>query len=210
MKLSIIIPTYNVVEYIDECLQSLLPQLTDECELIIVDDCSTDGTKEKIFGYLTHEMASKYFQYKDGEKNFKFYMHETNKGVSAARNVGLKVATGEHIAFIDGDDLVSNNYIKQIFEAIKKEKDAYKLSWERFNLEPDTFFSKHLPEWNCSIWCIIWKRNKIEHMFDETLKIAEDKKFREENIQEDWTWGYIDEPIYKYRGGRLGSLSNEN
>ena len=47
-------------------------------------------------------------------------------------------------------------------------------------------------------------------MFDETLKIAEDKKFREENIQEDWTWGYIDEPIYKYRGGRLGSLSNEN
>ena len=210
MKLSIIIPTYNVNDYIDECLQSLLPQLTDECELIIVDDCSTDGTKEKIFGYLTQEMASKYFQYKDAEKNFKFYMHEQNKGVSAARNVGLKAATGEYIAFIDGDDLVSEDYIKTIIETIKTKKDHYKLSWERFNLEPNTFFAKHLPEWNCSIWCIIWKKSKIEHMFDEAMKIAEDKKFREENIQKNWSCGYIDNPIYKYRGGRAGSLSNEN
>ena len=210
MKLSIIIPTYNVVEYIDECLQSLLPQLTDECELIIVDDCSTDGTKEKIFGYLTQEMTSKYFQYKDGEKNFKFYMHETNKGVSAARNVGLKVATGEYVAFIDGDDLVKEDYTKHIFEAIKKKKDYYFISWERFNLEPNTFFAKHLPEWNCSIWCILWKREKIKQMFDETLKIAEDKKFREDNITTNMTKGYIDMPIYKYRGGRPGSLSNEN
>ena len=76
MKLSIIIPTYNVKDYIDECLESLLPQLTDECELIIVDDCSTDGTKEKIFGYLTHEMTSKYFQYKVEKKRHSFSNYE--------------------------------------------------------------------------------------------------------------------------------------
>ena len=113
MKLSIIIPTYNVEKYIDECLTSLLPQLTDECELIIIDDASTDETKSKIFGYLTQEMASKYFQYKEAEDYFKFYMNEENKGVSACRNIGLKASKGQYIAFIDSDDIVKKDYIKK-------------------------------------------------------------------------------------------------
>lgn len=208
MKLSIIIPTYNVEEYIDECLQSLLPQLNDECELIIVDDKSTDQTVAKVLSYMTQEMASKYFQYKDAEKYFQFYMQQENKGVSAARNIGLKKAVGEYVAFIDGDDLVSEDYIKQIFEAIKSKKDYYFMSWERFHLEPSTFFAKHLPDWNCSVWCILWKRKKIKHLFDETMKACEDKQFRIDNIHQGWKKGYIDIPIYKYRGGRVGSLCN--
>lgn len=209
MKLSIIMPTYNVKDYLDECLQSLLPQLTDECELIIIDDCSTDGTREKIFGYLTQEMVSKYFQFKNPENNFKFYMHEQNKGVSAARNVGLKVATGEYVAFIDSDDYVKPEYIKEILEALKKKKTIYKLSWLGIGaMHNTTYLAKHLPDWNKSIWCRIFKRDIIKHLFDESLKTAEDAKFLADNIDNKYSVGYIDIPIYVYRSGREGSLCN--
>lgn len=209
MKLSIIIPTYNIKDYIDECLGSLLPQLTDECELIIVDDCSTDGTKEKIFGYLTQEMVSKYFQYKDGEKNFKFYMHEINKGVSAARNTGLKVATGEYIAFIDGDDYVKPEYIKEILEALKKNKKYYKLSWLGIGeMHNTTYLAKHLPDWNKSVWCRVFKKDIIKKLFNEKKRDAEDADFLTDNIDDRYSVGYIDIPIYVYRSGRPGSLCN--
>jgi glycosyltransferase involved in cell wall biosynthesis len=210
MKLSIIIPTYNVEEYIDECLGSLLPQLNEECELIIIDDKSTDQTIAKVMSHLTKEMTSKYFQFKNAEKNFKFYMQKENKGVSAARNVGLKVATGEYITFIDGDDLVSENYISEIFKAIESKKDYYETSWESFGQVSTTYLAGKLPHWNCSIWKIIWNRNIIKHEFDETLKRAEDKKFIEDNINDKLSKGLILAPIYKYRSGRAGSLSNEN
>jgi glycosyltransferase involved in cell wall biosynthesis len=209
MKLSIIIPTYNIENYIGECLDSLLPQLTDDCELIVIDDKSTDQTNAKTLELFTREIASKLMQHKNPDDYFKFYMQQENKGVSAARNLGLKVATGDYIAFIDGDDLVSSDYIQRIFEAIKSNKDYYLVSWERFNLEPNTFLAKHLPHWNCSVWSRLFKKDIIKHNFDETLKRAEDKKFLEDNINDELTVGYIDIPIYKYRAGRVGSLCNE-
>lgn len=209
MKLSIIIPTYNVEDYIDECLNSLLPQLTDECELIIIDDKSTDQTLAKIMGYLTQEMASKYFQYKEGEEYFKFYMNQENKGVSACRNVGLKVATGDYIAFIDSDDIVNEGYIKTILQNIKSGKDIYKMSWESFGNLKTTYFAKKLPEWNCAVWNTIWKKKKIKHNFDETLRKCEDLKFVNQNVNKKLKVGYIDDVLYKYRSGREGSLTNE-
>jgi glycosyltransferase involved in cell wall biosynthesis len=201
MKLSIILPTWNVGEYIEECLDSILPQLTDECELIIVDDHSTDNTVPKIIEKIG-------FGWED-ENKYKFYINMENKGVSKSRNIGIDVASGEYIAFLDGDDLLLPNYVKNVLEAIKKKKDYYKASWERFNIQPGVFFAKHLPDWNCAVWTTIIRKDKIKFMFDEKLRKCEDKKFLEENITNDMSCGYIDEPIYKYRGGRIGSLSNE-
>ena len=200
-KISIILPTWNVGEYIEECLDSVLPQLTDECELIIVDDHSTDATVPKIIEKIG-------FDWEDEDK-YKFYINMENKGVSEARNVGLKVASGDYIAFLDGDDLLLPNYVKNALEAIKKQKDYYKVSWVRFNIEPNTFFAKHLPDWNWAVWCRIIRKDKIKFMFDESLRKYEDAKFLQQNITNDMSCGYIDEPIYKYRGGRVGSLSNE-
>jgi glycosyltransferase involved in cell wall biosynthesis len=201
MKLSIIIPTYNVEEYIDECLRSLLPQLNDECELIIIDDFSQDQTVPKIIENLNYRFEE--------EENFKFYINTQNKGVSATRNVGLKVATGEYVAFVDGDDLVEPDYIKEIFKAMEKKKDYYQISWNSFGLVVTTYLAKHLPDWNCTIWARLWKRDIIKHEFDETLKKAEDKKFLADNITPELKMGYINQPIYRYRSGRAGSLSNE-
>lgn len=201
MKLSIIIPTYNVEEYIEECLKSILPQLTDECQLIIIDDHSTDNTVPKIIEMINYNF--------EDENKYKFYINIKNEGVSASRNKGLNIADGEYIAFLDSDDMVKPNYIKNILESIKSKKDYYKVSWERFNIEPNTFFAKHLPDWNCAVWSRLFKKETIKFNFDETMKKYEDAKFLQQNITDNMSCGYIDEPIYKYRGGRIGSLSNE-
>lgn len=200
MKLSIIIPTYNIEDYIEECLDSIIHQLTDECQLIIIDDHSTDNTVPKIIEKINYNF--------EDEERYKLYINLKNEGVSSSRNKGIDIAKGEYIAFIDGDDIIEPNYIKNALEAIKKGKDYYKLSWIMFGLENGTYLAKHLPDWNCSVWSRIFKKNIIRHKFDIEMKIAEDKKFLQENITDDLKVGYIDEPIYKYRSGRIGGLTN--
>lgn len=90
--ISVIIPTYNRANLIDQAIQSVLNQTYQNFEVIIVDDGSTDYTKEVI----------RKFQERD--KRVKYIRHEKNRGGSAARNTGIKAAKGEYIAFLDSDD----------------------------------------------------------------------------------------------------------
>ena len=196
MKLSIIIPCWNVEDYIEECLTSLLPQLTKQCELILVDDCSTDNTKAK---------ASELIK---GYNNAYIVKAAENGGVSNARNLGIGLSEGEYLAFIDSDDIVCDTYIEEILKAISSNKDVYLLSWIMFGKEEATYYAKSLPDWNCSVWSRIFKRSILEHYFDKELQVAEDHKFLKDNIKDTHSIGYIDTPIYKYRSGRVGSLCN--
>lgn len=91
--LSIIVPTYNVKPYIEECIHSLLNQSYTDCEIIIVDDGSTDGSAQ-----LCDKIQSVDSRIR--------VVHQKNGGLSAARNTGLRIARGEYIGFIDSDDLV--------------------------------------------------------------------------------------------------------
>jgi len=91
-KVSVIIPTYNRAELLPRAIQSVLNQTFQDFEIIVVDDSSTDNTEEVI----------KEFQEQD--KRIKYIKHDKNKGGSAARNTGIKVAQGEYIAFQDSDD----------------------------------------------------------------------------------------------------------
>ncbi len=104
--LTIIIPVYNASKYLERCLKSIAYQLNDQSEVIIIDDGSTDNSKDVYNDYCT-----KYRQIKS------FY--EENKGVGAARNLGIKKSSGKYITFVDADDFVSSNYIEKIFETIK-------------------------------------------------------------------------------------------
>ncbi|MBE9529344.1 MAG: glycosyltransferase family 2 protein [Proteobacteria bacterium] len=90
---SVIIPTYNRSSYVIEAIESVLAQTYKNIEIVIIDDGSTDDTRERLKPYLN--------QYKDRIK----YIYTENGGPARARNIGMKAATGEYIAFLDSDDL---------------------------------------------------------------------------------------------------------
>ena len=94
MKVSIIIPVYNVDSYIETCLQSVFNQTYQNIEVIIVDDCGTDHSME-----IVEKVVSTY----KGTFSIKILHHNLNSGLSAARNTGIKNATGEYIYFLDSD-----------------------------------------------------------------------------------------------------------
>ena len=89
---SVIIPTYNRAYLIDRAIQSVLNQSYQDFEMIIVDDGSTDDTKEVVT------------EFQEQDKRIRYIRHEKNKGGSAARNTGIKSAEGDYVAFLDDDD----------------------------------------------------------------------------------------------------------
>ena len=91
MRLSVIIPVYNVKPYLERCVQSVLRQTFKDMEIILVDDGSTDGS-----GELADELATLDFRIR--------IIHQENHGLSVARNMGLQAASGEYVVFLDSDD----------------------------------------------------------------------------------------------------------
>ena len=106
-KISIIIPIYNVVPYLTECLESVVLQTFKDYECIMVDDGSTDGGEK-----ICDEYASRYEAFK--------VIHQSNAGLSAARNAGIKKAAGEYIYFLDGDDMIHPLTLETLYEPVKK------------------------------------------------------------------------------------------
>lgn len=95
MKVSIIIPVYNVSDYVERCISSVMAQTYADLECIIVDDCTPDDSIEKC-----ERMIAQY----NGPVEFKILHHEHNRGLSAARNTGTNAARGEYIYYLDSDD----------------------------------------------------------------------------------------------------------
>lgn len=114
MKVTIVVPVYNVEQYIEDCLVSIATQAyIGEIECIIVDDCTPDGSCNVIERFIE--------EYK-GNIEFKLLHHERNRGLSAARNTGIDAATGEYIYFLDSDDEITPDCIGHLAEPLKKKK----------------------------------------------------------------------------------------
>jgi len=199
MKLSIVLTTYNLEQYIAECLNSIMPQMTDDCELIIVDDYSKDRTKQIIIDTLKAYNT----------KNHIRIFHKINEGVSGARNSGTRIAQGEYIAFIDGDDTVGRNYINEITKAIKSKNDYYELSWKNICEPKLTHYAGRLPQWNKAVWARVYNRAIIKIEFKHGCEWGEDGLFNRENLKEGMTRGIIEPVIYNYRNERKGSLTEK-
>lgn len=104
---SIIVPVYQVKEYISECVESLLAQTYTNLEILLVDDGSTDGS-----GEICDEYAAKNSRVR--------VVHQGNQGLSAARNTGIEIAKGEYLAFVDSDDVVMPAFIETLYELLGK------------------------------------------------------------------------------------------
>lgn len=112
MKISVIVPVYNVEKYIKKCLDSLVNQTLNGVEIIVVNDGSPDNSQ-----MIIDEYTKKY-------KNVKSYIKE-NGGLSDARNYGIKKATGEYISFVDSDDYIRNDMLEIMYNyAIKEDLDV--------------------------------------------------------------------------------------
>ena len=153
IKLSIIIPYYDRPKYIKRLLEVLEPQLTNETELIIVDDCSPIPLDYPCIR-----------------------LNENSGGASIPRNVGLDKAKGKYIAFIDSDDSVSDDYIETILNKTKEEWDYCFISWKT---STNTIIIKdNPPNWNRCVWNCIYKKEIIgNERFNPNLRIAEDYDF---------------------------------
>ena len=103
-KISVIVPVYNIEGYIERCLESIQKQTYPRFEVIIIDDGSTDNSL-----LLCQKFAKKY-------RNFRV-ISQKNQGLSAARNTGIKQATGDFLAFVDGDDEILPNFLADLMTA---------------------------------------------------------------------------------------------
>ena len=121
LRLSVVIPTYNCLSYLDECLRSVLRQLPDDCELIAVDDGSDDGTAQALAGYV------------DAHPRFRFVLCE-HSGASGARNTGLDLARGAYVTFIDCDDCLREGFLACSLPMLSRGADLYIFGIERIPL----------------------------------------------------------------------------
>lgn len=120
-KISVIIPAYNTADVISRTLKSVENQTYKNYEMIIINDGSTDGTKELLDNY------------KKDKTNIIVY-HQENQGVSAARNKGLEICTGDYICFLDSDDTYESTFLEEMLRhLIKKESEAVYCGYNYIN-----------------------------------------------------------------------------
>lgn len=199
LKLSIIIPIYQVEKYLEKCLESATNQTIDQYEIVLINDGSKDGS-EKIAK-----------QYLDKYPEKIRYFYQENAGQASARNLGIKEAKGEYIAFLDSDDYVEKEAYQKVYE-FAKEKD---LDIVCFPFWEEAIGGKRIIQndnWQS-------KENDIRYILNETSpcnKIIKREiftknqiSFLESYIYEDLELiprlllytdkvGYLDEPLYYY------------
>ena len=119
---SVIIPMYNVSEYVDDCFSNLASQVLTNFEVILIDDKSVDDTIEKVI------RAIEYFEREDVE--FTLITQEMNMGVACARNMGLERASGEYVYFYDADDRLEPDTLSALYsEAKQQDADIVGCEW---------------------------------------------------------------------------------
>lgn len=209
-KVSIILPIYNVEEYISECLDSIVNQTYHNLEIILVDDGSPDNS-----GSICDE-----YQQKDDRI---VVVHKQNAGVSAARNTGLELATGSYIAFADPDDWLEPDMIEKMVSALKQRQAD--IAFCRFHTEimPEEKQYLYLPieetygdgnhalcqmvqalAYGTMVWNKLFTRNTIFKgnsytKFDESLKCGEDEVWLVEVVQNAKKVAYLKEELYYWR-----------
>lgn len=127
IRLSIIIPAFNVQKYICDCLVSLVNQFSPVIEIVVVNDGSTDSTEQIILSNFSQEISSGFIK----------LINQENGGVSVARNTGIKHALGSYVGFVDADDFILPNYIATILNSISDTTpDIIEFGFKKFTLSP--------------------------------------------------------------------------
>ncbi len=207
-RFSIIIVGYNIENYIQRAINSVENQTFENYELIIVNDCSTDKTEAKIL-----ELCQKY-------QNIKYITHKENKKAGGARNTAMKVAKGEYILFLDGDDqLADKDVIKKLNETIGNDMPdvvylGFKIEGDREELviptpETCTKTYKAAQDKYPNPWSKCWRREFLEEndiKFPEN-RFYEDVLFVYNGVMKSKNSKIADYVVHKYTSGRKNSMT---
>ncbi len=209
-KVSVIVPCYNVENFIHKCLFSLCNQSLKDIEIIAIDDGSTDKT-----GSILDDYAKKYDNIK--------VIHKNNGGVSAARNDALEMASGEYIGFLDSDDWV-NGFMYEKMYNLAKANDFDLVACDTIavypkkemvihsNISNNQSVNKLMIDAYAVIWNKIYKRELLEGItFNTNLSFCEDVLFLYEIYSRVKKVGAINEPLHFYlqRNGSLTYTYND-
>lgn len=176
---TVIVPVYQVKEYLAKCIESILEQTYSNIEVILIDDGSNDGS-EKICDNFANI---------DSRVNV---IHQKNKGVSATRNIGLENSNGKYICFIDADDYIDEKYISELYKMckeneadisicgvsniennkIKNSSNGVKKIYEPKEAIQEVFEEKYF---NCVIWAKMFRKEMFDlYRFNPNTSISED------------------------------------
>ncbi len=208
-RVSVIIPTYNSAHFLGQAIESVLEQTYRDWELIVVDDGSVDNTPDVVAHYDHHNMR---------------YCRQENKGPSSARNVGIRASSGDLLAFLDADDVILPQ--KLAFQvAMLDEHPEFELvysAWQYVDESGTRILSEMRPNKQghllkdlllCKFFFVpgaaIVRHNCLAQvgLFDESLAAAEDIDLWIRIALAGYVFGYVDEPLLRYRLVR-GSLSH--
>lgn len=189
MKVSVIIPIYNVEKYIEKCILSVLNQTYKNIELILIDDCGIDNSM-KIVNSIIENYTSNY--------SIIVHRHTLNLGLSSARNSGIKISNGEYLFFLDSDDYISTNCIELLVESSFKHNSdlvvSNHMSFGKYNKNYNNTFNEDsligtqkiqnalfLNQWNNLAW------NKL---ISKRVITENDLLFEENILHEDILWTF--------------------
>lgn len=208
-KVSIIIPTFNCGQYITTAIESALKQTYQDSEIIVVDDGSTDNTREILREYLKKDLIR--------------YIYQENKGVAEARNIGVLAAEGEYIAYVDADDELDERMIAKCLQSIENDNtewcvtDILRIESNEKGIKKE-IFKTELPkklehgilEHDFSRRSPFFRKKTLVDigLYDKTLLTREDWDMNIRLIREGIRFSYVPEPIYIYKIRKSGLMKS--
>lgn len=206
MRFSIIVPVYNVEDYLQLCIDSILANDCSDCEILLVDDGSTD----KVSPRLCDENAARH-------PDLIRVIHQENKGPGGARNTGLEAARGDYVFFVDSDDTIALNALKRLSEEIDRtHADIYTFHMASHDgTGPKTPMKVSICEGSVirladhpeallsipAIWARIWRRDLFTHMdirFPDRVWIGEDLRTTTKLLASASTIAMLSDTLYFY------------
>lgn len=219
IKISIIIPVYNVEKYLEQCVKSILYQSYENKEIILVDDGSTDNSPK-----LCDELAS--------ENKCVNVIHKKNGGLSDARNKGIEKASGDYILFVDSDDFIEENSLKYIADIVNENPaDVVFLEAQKYfengtqiplgdGITKESVYKKskdevlsfisQCPKYPASACSKLIKSELFDNsevLFEKGL-LSEDLDWTLKLLLKAETFDYCNKMYYNYRQNRVGSITN--
>lgn len=205
--ISIIIPVYNIEHYLEECLRSVIEQTEKRIEIVCIEDCSTDNSRNLLL-----KMASL-------DSRIRVILNKKNMGLSNVRNIGMKAAVGKYIIFLDGDDMLKSNALQELYQYTEREKvnavlfdydiliqgqraleeQSNNENLERKSIDEGIYDKKELLTacyyhkiWYVEAWRYFWKRDILEkyelQFFPELI--------HEDNLFSFYAWMKVDRIAY--------------